>query len=137
MAFREGSRRRSEVRTLLRRWGLARNMCREQAQRLREFKELTEQAKEIPALCEGAVDYFQRRCAAEFAFGRRMTEFIAALPPRLQTILWMRYSGNCSYLRIALRMNLSADHVKRLERDAVDRLLAMPGFAELLGGARG
>jgi DNA-directed RNA polymerase specialized sigma24 family protein len=130
------AQQREKARNLLWRWGHARDMCREKAQKLREFKELSEQAKELPLLCEGAMDFYQRRCAAEFAFGRRMTELIAALPPRLQTILWMRYSGNSSFLRIALRMNLSVDRVKRLERDAVDLLLAMPGCLELFGGDR-
>lgn len=118
----------------MRRWGLARDMCREKAQKFKEFCELSEQAKELPTLCESAVEYFRQRCAAEFSFGKRMTEYIAALPPRLQTLLWMRYSGNSSYLRIALRLNCSVDHVKRLERKAVDLLLSMPGFSELLGG---
>jgi DNA-directed RNA polymerase specialized sigma24 family protein len=126
--------KRKEVRALLLRWGLARDMCREQAQKLKAFKELSEQAEELPRLCEDAAGFYRQRYAAEFAFGRRMTELIAALPPRLQTILWMRYSSNSSFLRIALRMNLSVDRVKRLERDAVDMLLAMPGCAELLGG---
>lgn len=123
--------RRKEVRTLLRRWGLARDMCREKAQKLKEFKELSEQARELPNQCESAVGFFEAHCAAEFAFGRSMTDLIAALSPRQQTILWMRYSGNSSFLRIALRLNCSADHAKRLEREAVDRLSAMPGCREL------
>lgn len=134
MVSKTAEKGRKEVRALLRRWGLARDMCREKAQKLREFKELSEQVRGLPTQCESAVGFLEERCAAEFAFGRRMTELIAALSPRQQTILWMRYSGNSSFLRIALRLNCSVDHAKRLEREAVDKLSAMPGCRDLLGG---
>ncbi len=123
MEYREVAGRRKAVRVMLRRWGLARDMCRENAKRLEEFKGLSEDT----IGCKSTIAYLERRCDAEFAFGKRMTELIAALTPRQQTILWMRYSSCDSFLRIALRFNCSTDHAKRQERKAVDKLSTMLG----------
>lgn len=126
MASDKIAERRTEMRKLLTRWGLARDMCREKARKMREYQDFAQGTT--------AAAFFEEWLAKEFAFGKRMTELVSRLSARQQVLLWMRYSGNNSFLRVALRLNCSTDHAKRLERQAVDALLAMPEFEELPGG---
>jgi DNA-directed RNA polymerase specialized sigma24 family protein len=121
---------RKRMRELLRRWGMCGDMCREKSRRLKEFKSLSGDAEPSEQYLS-TVEALNRGCQADFAFGRAMTELVNRLSPRLQTVLWMRYASNSSFLRVALRLNCSADHAKRLERQAVDALIAMPGCEEL------
>ena len=139
---------RKAIRRLLWRWGRVLDYCAERQREIDGFMELIRGIEEPHAIQAGPgktgpgdptgrlavrVDELAARyrseaqrvldaCDKELAFLKAMDEAIAELPGDQRRVLELRYRQGCRWEYIALKMCFSAQHVRRLDAAAVDKL---------------
>lgn len=139
---------RKTIRRLLWRWGRVLDYCAERQREIDGFMELIRGIEEPHAIQAGPgktgpgdptgrlavrVDELAARyrseaqrvldaCDKELAFLKAMDEAIAELPGDQRRVLELRYRQGCRWEYIALKMCFSAQHVRRLDAAAVDKL---------------
>lgn len=139
---------RKAIRRLLWRWGRVLDYCAERQREIDGFMELIRGIEEPHAIQAGPgktgpgdptgrlavrVDELAARyrseaqrvldaCDKELAFLKAMDEAISELPGDQRRVLELRYRQGCRWEYIALKMCFSAQHVRRLDAAAVDKL---------------
>lgn len=139
---------RKDIRRLLWRWGRVLDYCAERQREIDGFMELIRGIEEPHAIQAGPgktgpgdptgrlavrVDELAARyrseaqrvldaCDKELAFLKAMDEAISELPGDQRRVLELRYRQGCRWEYIALKMCFSAQHVRRLDAAAVDKL---------------
>lgn len=139
---------RKAIRRLLWRWGRVLDYCAERQREIDGFMELIRGIEEPHAIQAGPgktgpgdptgrlavrVDELAARyrseaqrvldaCDKELAFLKAMDEAIAELPGDQRRVLELRYRQGFRWEYIALKMCFSAQHVRRLDAAAVDKL---------------